>query len=106
MLRAEPRRWEPVDSLLVVAEMFWTLQSSSFEAGFDRALLRERAGDAAFEWLDPRGGRWDAALDGSASPEPVTSMNTPITSLALPVGSAVAMKGRSNHVQEPSVGNV
>jgi penicillin amidase len=69
LLRAEPKPWQPVDSLLVVAEMFWTLQAGSFDAGFDRALLRERAGDAAFEWLDPRGGRWDAALDGTASPE-------------------------------------
>jgi penicillin amidase len=69
LLRAEPTPWVPVDSLLVVAEMFWTLQSSSVEIGFERALLRDRAGDAVLDWLDPRGGRWDAALDGSASPE-------------------------------------
>ena len=68
LLRAEPRRWEPVDSLLVVGEMFWMLQGSSVDGGFERALLRERAGDALYDFLEPRGGRWDAALDGSATP--------------------------------------
>jgi penicillin amidase len=68
LLRAEPRRWEPADSLLVIAEMFWMLQGNSVDAGFARALLRERVGDARFDWLSPTGGRWDAALDGSASP--------------------------------------
>ncbi|HSI60347.1 MAG TPA: penicillin acylase family protein, partial [Ideonella sp.] len=46
----------------------WMLQGSGVEAGFERALLRERAGDALYAWLDPAGGRWDAALDGSQTP--------------------------------------
>ena len=65
LLRAEPARWQPVDSLLVVAEMFWMLQGSSVQEGLARAQLRECVGDAAYDWLEPRGGRWDAALDGS-----------------------------------------
>lgn len=65
LLRAEPARWQPVDSLLVIAEMFWMLQGSSVQEGLARAQLRECVGDAAFDWLEPRGGRWDAALDGS-----------------------------------------
>ncbi|WP_431263317.1 penicillin acylase family protein [Roseateles chitinivorans] len=69
-LRAKPQDWTPVDSLLVISEMYFMLQSGSFEAGFDRAVLRERAGDALFDWLSPRGGRWDAALDGSQLPPP------------------------------------
>ena len=69
LLRAEPARWQPVDSMLVMAEMFWTLQDGSVEAGYGRALLRERAGDAMYAFLEPRGGRWDAALDASASPD-------------------------------------
>ncbi|HSI58743.1 MAG TPA: penicillin acylase family protein, partial [Ideonella sp.] len=36
LLRAEPRAWREVDSLLVIAEMFFTLQASSYEAGFER----------------------------------------------------------------------
>jgi penicillin amidase len=65
LLRAQPRAWQPVDSLLVIGEMFWMLQGSSFEEGLARAQLRECAGDALFDWLEPRGGRWDGALDGS-----------------------------------------
>jgi penicillin amidase len=65
LLRAEPARWQPVDSLLVIAEMFWMLQGNSVQEGLARAQLRECVGDAAFDWLEPRGGRWDAALDGT-----------------------------------------
>ncbi len=65
LLRADPQPWKPVDSLLVVSEMFWMLQGSSVDEGLERAQLRECVGDAAFDWLEPRGGRWDAALDDS-----------------------------------------
>jgi penicillin amidase len=70
LLRAQPEPWRPADSLLVVAEMYWKLQASSVDAGLDRALLRERVGDARFAWLNPRGGRWDAPLDGGAVEPP------------------------------------
>ncbi len=65
LLRAEPKAWQPVDSLLVIGEMFWMLQGSSVDEGLERAQWRECVGDAVSDWLEPRGGRWDAALDGS-----------------------------------------
>jgi penicillin amidase len=65
LLRAEPQRWKPVDSMLVAAEMFWMLQGSSVDEGLERAQWRECVGDELFDWLEPRGGRWDAALDAS-----------------------------------------
>ena len=65
LLRAEPQPWQPVDSLLVVGEMFWMLQGRSVEEGLQLAQWRECVGDDVFDWLEPRGGRWDAALDGS-----------------------------------------
>jgi penicillin amidase len=65
LLRADPQPWQPVDSLLVVGEMFWMLQGNSVDEGLERAQLRECVGDDVFDWLEPRGGRWDAALDGS-----------------------------------------
>jgi penicillin amidase len=65
MLRAEPKAWQPVDSLLVVGEMFWMLQGSSVDEGLELAQWRECVGDDLFDWLEPRGGHWDAALDGS-----------------------------------------
>ena len=68
LLRAQPQDWQPVDTLLVIGEMFSMLQSGGIQGGFERALLREKAGDALFDWLTPRGGAWDAALDGSLLP--------------------------------------
>ena len=65
LLRAEPRAWQPVDSLLVVGEMFWMLQGNSVDEGLELAQWRECVGDDVFGWLEPRGGRWDAALDAS-----------------------------------------
>jgi penicillin G amidase len=65
LLRAEPQPWQPVDSLLVVGEMFWMLQGNSVEEGLALAQWRQCVGDDVFDWLEPRGGRWDAALDGS-----------------------------------------
>ncbi|HEX4509320.1 MAG TPA: penicillin acylase family protein [Burkholderiaceae bacterium] len=68
LLRARPQPWQAVDSLLVIGEMYWMLQGSSLDGGFERAWLRERLGDARFDWLEPHGGHWDAALDGSIGP--------------------------------------
>jgi len=65
LLRTEPRPWQPVDSLLVIGEMFWMLQGSSVDEGLERAQWRECVGDDVFDWLEPRGGHWDGALDGS-----------------------------------------
>jgi penicillin amidase len=68
LLGAVPEPWRPVDSLLVVGEMYWMLQGGSMDGGFERAILRERVGDARFAWLEPHGGHWDAPLDGSVVP--------------------------------------
>ncbi|MBL8522612.1 MAG: penicillin acylase family protein [Betaproteobacteria bacterium] len=66
ILRAQPEPWRDVDSLLVVGEMYFMLQSGSFEGRFADIRLRQMLGDRIFEWLQPLGGEWDAALDGSA----------------------------------------
>lgn len=65
LLRTDPEPWREVDSLLVIAEMYYMLQSRGFEDRFNEALLRQQIGDALFDWLKPEGGEWDAALDGS-----------------------------------------
>jgi penicillin amidase len=67
-LRASPEPWQPVDSLLVVAEMYSMLQLRSIDQAFGDALLRQKVGDKVFNWLKPRGGEWDGALDGSVMP--------------------------------------
>lgn len=88
LLRAEPQPWVATDSLLVIAEMYWMLQGSGLEAGLDRALLREKAGDALYAWLDPAGGRWDAALDGSATPPAAMPGPALLDLRARPAGAA------------------
>jgi penicillin G amidase len=65
LLRTTPQPWAEVDSMLVMCEMFYMLQSKSFEDAFVNASLREKMGDALFAWIKPLGGTWDAAMDGS-----------------------------------------
>ncbi len=65
LLRAPPQYWTEIDSMLVMCEMFYMLQSKSFEGAFENARLREKMSEPVFAWLKPLGGTWDAALDGS-----------------------------------------
>jgi penicillin G amidase len=65
LLRTAPQPWAEVDSMLVMCEMFYMLQAKSFEDAFANAQLREKMGDALFNWMKPLGGTWDAAMDGS-----------------------------------------
>jgi len=67
-LRVAPEAWQEVDSLLVVAEMYSMLQGRAIEQAFADAVLREKVGDSIFQWLKPRGGSWDAALDDTVMP--------------------------------------
>ena len=80
LLGESPETWREEDSLLVVAEMYYVLQSRNIQDAFAEAALRQIAGDRLFNWLKPRGGRWDGALDGSVlaqSPMPtVDEINT------------------------------
>ena len=90
-LRAEPQSWQPVDSLLVIAEMYSMLQGRTMDTAFSEALLREQINEKVLDWLKPRGGSWDAPLDGSVMP--VAAMPGPSlinTRAAKPAISAAA----------------
>lgn len=65
LLRAATQPWTEIDSMLVMCEMFYMLQSKSFDGAFENARLREKMSEPVFAWLKPLGGTWDAALDGS-----------------------------------------
>ena len=78
LLRANPEPWREVDSLLVVAEMYFMLQARGIEERFAEIELRKRIGDRIFDWLKPGGGEWDAALDSSS-----------VTPSALPAASEI-----------------
>lgn len=64
VLRSEPQPWQPVDSLLVLSEMYFMLQSGGFESRFADIRLRALLGNTLFDWMRPTGGAWDATLDG------------------------------------------
>jgi penicillin amidase len=70
VLRAEPAPWKAEDSLLVLSEMYFMLQSGGFESRYADIRLRQQLGDALFDWLRPAGGPWDATLDGVSVPAP------------------------------------
>ncbi len=65
-LRTEPQPWREVDSLLIIAEMFYMLQESSIDDGLVESQMRTLVRDEVYQWLKPLGGSWDAPLDGSA----------------------------------------
>jgi penicillin G amidase len=103
VLRAEPEPWRIEDSLLVTCEMFYMLQAKSFDGAFDRARLRDAVAEPIFNWLQPIGGHWDAALDGSV-----------IAATALPTAAeldvrnlppATVIKAVALNVQDIAVGS-
>lgn len=65
VLRADPRPWQPVDSVLVIYAMTLDLQDSTGE--YDRMLgeIRDHLGNAAVSFFAPVSTSNDAALDGS-----------------------------------------
>ena len=65
LLRVEPGAWQPVDSLLVVGEMFWMLQGGSVDEAFERVQWHACVDERIAGWLEPHGGNWDGALDRS-----------------------------------------
>ncbi|MEQ1516919.1 MAG: penicillin acylase family protein [Usitatibacteraceae bacterium] len=72
VLQTTPEPWREIDSLLVVSEMYYMLQSRGIEERFSEARLRQQVGDALFDWFKPLGGAWDAPLDGSTiAPAPM-----------------------------------
>jgi penicillin amidase len=64
MLRQEPARWLPEDSLLVVLSMFITLQDAdgSYEATL--ATMRDVLPAAMADFLVPPGSEWDTPIEG------------------------------------------
>ena len=76
VLRIAPEPWHEVDSLLVVAEMYFMLQGRGIDERFAEIELRKRVGDRVFDWLKPVGGEWDAVLDGIPLMPP--AMPTPV----------------------------
>ncbi|MBB5210387.1 penicillin acylase family protein [Microbulbifer hydrolyticus] len=80
LLRQEPRKWVPADSMLTIFSMYLTLQSRTgdFELR-DNALAELLPGDL-YHFFAPKGGVWDAPLIGDAR-DPLNLPETHIAAL-------------------------
>jgi penicillin amidase len=65
LLRNTPEPWRTEDSVLVVFSMYDLLQDGRVRDERERAALRARLPRELADFLDPPGGHWDAAIDGS-----------------------------------------
>jgi penicillin amidase len=70
VLRAEPRAWQPEDSLLCALAMYLTLQGSQPEQESRLGLMRDTLAPELFEFLGPRGSEWEAPLEGAPFAQP------------------------------------
>lgn len=68
LLRTTPRRWEPEDSFLVAASMFFTLQDADARHERAYATLAHVLPPAALDFFVPLGTEWDSPIDGSVIP--------------------------------------
>ncbi len=65
VLRTPPQPWREEDSVLCAYAMWFDLQDYQGNFERNRDALRRTAGQAAVDFLAPRGNSWDAALDDS-----------------------------------------
>src|SRR5690606_7377333 len=65
VLRSQPRRWRPEDSVLAAFSMYLSLNDSSGEQELSRAQLRAALPAELFAFLHPFGAEWDAPVIGS-----------------------------------------
>ena len=75
LLRTNPQRWEPEDSLLVAYNMFLELNDDRADRDARRGLAHQVLPQALFDFLYPDGTNWDAPLTGD--PRPVAPVPGP-----------------------------
>jgi penicillin amidase len=70
LLRAEPRPWQPVDSILAIYAMHFDLEDWQTRVETDLGEIHDRVPAKIFDFVDPAGTEWDAPLVGAAFPTP------------------------------------
>jgi penicillin amidase len=81
LLNQAPRAWNEVDSLLVVASMYFVLQDDKGEHEWQREALRRAFGERVERFLDPETSPWDAPiddLDPQWHPSPIPDLREPL----------------------------
>lgn len=65
MLNKMPQKWRPADSLLVIYSMYLDLQYANGERERLLGHLQRNLLPDVYQFLTPKGSRWDASIDGS-----------------------------------------
>ncbi len=82
LLSQEPVKWQEEDSILVVFSMYIDLQHGDGKRERTLALLHSVLSNEAYAFLNPKGSRWDAAIDNSQYlPSPLPKQAWPATSI-------------------------
>jgi penicillin amidase len=103
LLAEAPRPWTEVDSILVGYAMFLELNDDRAIRDVRRGLVHRVLPQAVFDWLYPRGTKWDAPMLGEAWP-PValpdaatfTIANAVVGNAPPPVNGAELIPGSNN----------
>ncbi|MDO6719495.1 penicillin acylase family protein [Psychrosphaera sp. 1_MG-2023] len=110
MLNKTPQKWRPADSLLVIYSMYLDLQYANGERERLLGHLQRNLLPDVYQFLTPKGSRWDASIDGTtftSSPVPSNTIElAPIlnlltdnaTSFELFDNDHEALKGSNNWV--------
>mgnify|MGYP003629683615 FL=1 len=68
LLRQEPVEWQEEDTILTVLSMYIDLQYQDGKRERTLGLLHSILSPEVFAFLNPKGSRWDAAIDGTKLP--------------------------------------
>ena len=65
LLQQTPALWREEDSILTIFSMYIDLQFEYGERELTLGLIKSTLGNDVYQFLNPRGSRWDAAIDNS-----------------------------------------
>ncbi len=122
LLRQDPVEWQEEDTVLTVLSMYIELQKHDGERERTLGLLAAVLADEAYQFLSPKGSKWDAAIDGSiysASPIPkqpwpaasgIAANNQNITNIdnqteQFPGSNSWAVSGKISHTKSAIIAN-
>ncbi|WP_281556411.1 penicillin acylase family protein [Thalassomonas sp. RHCl1] len=69
LLQQEPVFWQEEDTVLTIFSMYIDLQFEYGERELTLGMIKNTLGDDMYQFLNPKGSRWDAAIDNSRYPQ-------------------------------------
>jgi penicillin G amidase len=81
LLQQEPVPWQEEDTVLTVLSMYLDLQYDQGERELTLGTMKKAFSEEVFAFLNPKGSRWDAAIDGTSYlPTPIPQRPWPSVS--------------------------